>query len=422
MIFDQFCQTQVFVINLKSRIDKWNTVKPRIEEAGFFNIQQVNAVDGACIDLNNSFYPISNKDPEFKNNPGKVGCLLSHVQIWNDIVNLNLPQAIVFEDDVYFPQCWHSLVRQYVENTPQDFDVVYLGSQITNDYSKEIIQVPVCTTHAMLVSNYGARKLLQLISKEIYTLDNLLFDLMKENALTYYVWNAKKHNVENVHNQKHWRLRNSGLVYQDFTIKSDIDSTGQDYSFSNAWFEFQKPVHEKFLKSNMKILEIGAHEGRSTIFFLQSTVNMVYSIDPYDDSDLTSPVDKNTFTTFKANIQLTGQSHRHQLYKNYSHQILPELLLKQKTYDYILIDGSHIPHHILLDAVFCFHLLNPGGYLFFDDYLGGNKDDVANSKPKFGIDKFLDLYKDQLVIVYQQYHLVVMKTDKTLKKQRQYYF
>jgi len=82
-----------------------------------------------------------------------------------------------------------------------------------------------------------------------------------------------------------------------------------------------------------------------------------------------------------------------------------------KIYDYILIDGSHLAHDVLTDAVLCYWLLKPGGIMFFDDYGQNGEDATSTHFPRLAIDAFTRCFADQGQIVHRAYHLVFKKSN-----------
>ena len=189
-----------------------------------------------------------------------------------------------------------------------------------------------------------------------------------------------------------------------------------DFIYTNNWFEGQRPIHEKFLNSidyinnPIKILEIGSHEGRSSVFFSKYLVNKDSSltcIDPYLEEDTTTPVNSKTFDIYKNNIKLTGKESQIFLEKDFSFDVLLKLYLDKKLFDYILIDGSHLSKDVIEDAILSFKLLKSGGIMFFDDYLGG---DINTLKyPKIGIDSFINSFNNKIEILHVGYHYVIKK-------------
>jgi len=87
-----------------------------------------------------------------------------------------------------------------------------------------------------------------------------------------------------------------------------------------------------------------------------------------------------------------------------------KLLRKNKSFDFIYIDGSHNGEDILSDAIESFKLLKVNGLIFFDDFLQHDRDRQIQSYE--GIQKFLSLYSNYLIIEYFQNNLVVRKKNK----------
>lgn len=185
-------------------------------------------------------------------------------------------------------------------------------------------------------------------------------------------------------------------------------SCEKKYHFTTEWFEYQKQFIVQFISkpdTEYQILEIGAFEGRSTTFLIDNYLShpnsSIESIDPFVLADKTTPLTDSTYTIFLKNITNSKYPNKHRLYKAYSQQILPLLLVERKKYDLITIDGSHLTPDVLFDAVNSFHLLKNGGYMFFDDY--------GACDPKLAIDAFLTCFKDKLSTIHIGYHLIVKK-------------
>jgi hypothetical protein len=191
-----------------------------------------------------------------------------------------------------------------------------------------------------------------------------------------------------------------------------------NYQFTNDWFEKQKPIVERVMSglnsSNpLRILEIGAHEGRSTVFYIDNYLHhpesRIISIDPFDLSDPGSPVTSETRGRCEWNVRNSKFPSKHSFVYNYSIQALPALICAGERFDYVVIDGSHLSEDVLTDACLSFHLVKTNGILLFDDYLGGEDPDLNPIFPKLGIDAFLSAFRNRIEIVYMGYHVVVRR-------------
>jgi GR25 family glycosyltransferase involved in LPS biosynthesis len=221
-----------FVINMDECTDRWTLAESRICNAGFTNIHRFSGIDArnaftlaeAWARLGNP--PFDPTDPEFKEYPGKQGCLLSHVFLFQKMVNENIPYATIFEDDILFHCHWDTLAPQYYETTPkQDSDIIYYGSQLDHPMDGHIVQSPVFCTHAYGITRKGAAAFLELIlgaSKGIRTIDCIIIDKMKEHfyhkkeiPFTWWVWSGLPFPDPVAFQDAKWARRNTGLVFQD---------------------------------------------------------------------------------------------------------------------------------------------------------------------------------------------------------------
>tara|TARA_Y100000817_G_C16831980_1_gene533968 strand:+ start:451 stop:1320 length:870 start_codon:yes stop_codon:yes gene_type:complete len=143
-------------------------------------------------------------------------------------------------------------------------------------------------------------------------------------------------------------------------------ATSTDYTFTSDWFSPVIPLWEKTFasfaeKEDFKYLEVGVYEGRSFFWVLDHLARgknaEVHALDVFPDK---------IFYTFSANSVLSKQTSKIHVHKGYSREVLPKLV--NHKFDMIYIDGSHIAKNVMLDGLLAVELLNPGGYIIFDDY------------------------------------------------------
>jgi GR25 family glycosyltransferase involved in LPS biosynthesis len=116
---------KIFVINLDRRED-------RLEE--FFkicpisknNISRFKAIDGQELKINNEIQSLFN-DNRFGWLRGKIGCALSHYQIWTE--NQDKNNIIIFEDDIQFINNFKKNWKEIKDNLPKDFDLIPLNME-----------------------------------------------------------------------------------------------------------------------------------------------------------------------------------------------------------------------------------------------------------------------------------------------------
>jgi predicted O-methyltransferase YrrM len=116
------------------------------------------------------------------------------------------------------------------------------------------------------------------------------------------------------------------------------------FEFDENWHENQVPVlKEKFLplwegKKDLRALEIGSFEGRSTVWWLDNMdIKEMVCIDTWEGGEEHSHIDMNkVFENFKANVGDKVEWHQ-----GYSHDILMDLIKEGRKFDFIYVDGSH---------------------------------------------------------------------------------
>lgn len=190
------------------------------------------------------------------------------------------------------------------------------------------------------------------------------------------------------------------------------------YTFTQDWFSQYIPIWKKYLKHlkgkpNLRFLEIGSYEGKSTTWILDNILthqtSTIICIDPFtggfEHKDMgvdMQKVEKN----FINNIRLTKKSNQVQLIKDYSFRALRTLPLD--SFDCVYIDGSHLTKDVISDLILTHPLLKKGGVLICDDYDWEIYTDPLK-KPKTAIDFFMNVYRKEYVILLKQQQVFLMK-------------
>jgi len=174
-------KTPIFIINLASDIDKRKHME---------SVCESNNIDGRFIDAvygknlssieiqqiydKNLALEESGRELTF----GEIGCTLSHLHIYQTMMNENIEQAVVLEDDVLLTENFQKLIDN-VDLFPNDYDLMLLGyysdevteeitpaniwsrRKIINGVSSQRLVLPTYGTHGYLINKSGAQKLLK---------------------------------------------------------------------------------------------------------------------------------------------------------------------------------------------------------------------------------------------------------------------
>jgi GR25 family glycosyltransferase involved in LPS biosynthesis len=234
-----------FIINLETYNERLEYSKENITNAGFTDIRRFNAVKGSDHDqVKSALESLNNpKIHDEMGTPGKIGCLLSHLTLLKYIIDHNIQIATIFEDDVFFHPQWQTISYEYYNETPKDYDVIFIGNSVDSlrlgtPTSDKILTESCFCTHCYTVTLEGAKRLLDICLNWRYDIFNEIFpgqningiyviDIMYkftqmiinikkiEQKFTWYCWNGIIYQCEfNTIPFSRYNIANSGLVFQ----------------------------------------------------------------------------------------------------------------------------------------------------------------------------------------------------------------
>jgi predicted O-methyltransferase YrrM len=193
--------------------------------------------------------------------------------------------------------------------------------------------------------------------------------------------------------------------------------------FSEDWFSHNIPQLIEALKlvgwnsgAPHTIVEIGCHEGRSSLWMLSNLLShpesRLYSIDPFVSSEDDPDWGERHFDTYRANIAEHPDAHKVVLSREKSCDGLRQLLNNGVRANLIYVDGAHDAASVLTDLTMAYQLANIGALIVCDDYLKEAQDgrDILDT-PKLAIDAFANVFRRKVKILVGQrvYQLVFQK-------------
>jgi predicted O-methyltransferase YrrM len=196
-------------------------------------------------------------------------------------------------------------------------------------------------------------------------------------------------------------------------IKEELKT---NYIFTQDWFSGNIINWTHFLKElkdkpNLRFLEIGSYQGRSTVWLLENILtddtSSITCIDTFEGS-------AEHLKDFQYDLQTLFQVFSHNIY-NFKNKVniiknKSQIALKQinEQYDFIYIDGDHTASSVIEDAILSFSLLKKGGIMIFDDYMWScHKTPIDDPKP--AIDAFLLIYADKINVLFINSQVVIEK-------------
>lgn len=196
-----------YVINLKRRPDRLQEFFDRIP---FFkqSISVFEAIDGKQSEsINESLFVNENI------RCGAKGCAQSHYELWEKMVNEQIPYMIIFEDDCFFYESFMDNIDYVLNNIPSN-SIIHLDDHIKN--VEEITLKTKTNLNLMKIRKWTGTP------SYIITLDaaNNLLNFHKKNkfhrAVDWWIVEAGNKNIINRYSVS------DSLTYHIFKYKSDI--------------------------------------------------------------------------------------------------------------------------------------------------------------------------------------------------------
>lgn len=132
---------KIFLINLKRRQDRLKLFMDHYTLSDMKNmpIVKFDAIDGSKLEVDS--VPLSElaraelqqlkttgyRTKHYQLTKGAIGCYLSHVKLWENIIKNNYESVIIFEDDAQVPPDLLHQINANIRYIPTDWDIVLFG-------------------------------------------------------------------------------------------------------------------------------------------------------------------------------------------------------------------------------------------------------------------------------------------------------
>ena len=172
---DTYLIENVYIINLKRRSDRFDSFLECYNKCGLHNYKLIkfNAIDGEKLDLKKipmtqlailemkQLETIGFRYKHYQLTKGAIGCFLSHIKIWEHLVNSGKNNAIIFEDDARPPPNFKRTIGITMKHIPDDWDIVLFGKHCydCNDYGKYIKVNKFILLHSYVINKKGVLKI-----------------------------------------------------------------------------------------------------------------------------------------------------------------------------------------------------------------------------------------------------------------------
>lgn len=195
--WSEICSKETVILGLKRYSFRREYAKCLLEKLGFTCIRLVDAFDGFQENPDEALVKLGIHSSS-QIGPGHKGLCITFIRLLQEFIDSGESYRIFFEDDVLgHMDLPHGLGQKFWDETPKDFDILYLGNMMNPGDSKElVIQVPTYTTHALMITRNGARRILDLyrelgnMGEPLLALDIQLLQWELQKKLIWYCWNG----------------------------------------------------------------------------------------------------------------------------------------------------------------------------------------------------------------------------------------
>lgn len=147
----------IYIISLKKHKEsRLNPLLQDIKPDARYFIQHINSVNG-------------HEEIETFLSKGQIGCWLSHVDMWNDIIKRQHMIALILEDDadIQLPQKFQE-IQNIINELPSDWHMCYLGGRYAKPEEASAVSERLETSktsciwhsHCYLITQKGVQSLL----------------------------------------------------------------------------------------------------------------------------------------------------------------------------------------------------------------------------------------------------------------------
>ena len=168
---------EVYLINLDRRKDRLVKFMQCYNNSDMktYSINKFSAIDGSKVDVDTvpmtELALLEMKQLEttgfrykhYQLTKGAIGCYLSHVKIWENMLIHQHTTALIFEDDARPPPNFLRITKAYLKLIPQDWDIILLG-KVCNECEDLGTYYKVnrfILLHTYLINTYAIEKIIK---------------------------------------------------------------------------------------------------------------------------------------------------------------------------------------------------------------------------------------------------------------------
>ena len=188
----------VWVLNLKKDAHRLRFMAKQLRALSL-PYTAVEALDGALLSPEEWKLYSKARALEFSKRelvPGEIGCAISHARMWERIVRENIPEVLIFEDDVWIGKALPDILKNR-RRLPEDWELINFSTDAPQEpFGEFITDIYRASRHkelpdrasAYLLNAKGARKLLDHAYPIGHTADGLTWRTDITGVVSYGIY------------------------------------------------------------------------------------------------------------------------------------------------------------------------------------------------------------------------------------------
>jgi GR25 family glycosyltransferase involved in LPS biosynthesis len=250
--------SNVKVVNLERRADRKLDIIKLFKETKLTDFVFYKAVDGKTLESTNELKKLFQGN-DFGSRKGVIGCALSHLQLWNELVaDKNHSHYVIFEDDISVS---NSNFKERLEKLkPETEEVLFLGYHMFSHKREEVKHIYDVGANEIGANEIGANEIkIEPLNKNLYIGGTFAYTINKVGAqklITYISENGIKHGIDylmKITPGLNMKELQPLLVWSDWyedtgkPIDTDIQANYDSLDFNNTMedaFEFKPQLDQ----------------------------------------------------------------------------------------------------------------------------------------------------------------------------------
>jgi len=201
----------IICINLDRRLERWQRAQRAFAAHGIQPVRRFSASDGNELAL----------PRDWIHTPGAYGCLQSHLRAVREARDAGVSSVLIFEDDVVFDPQFKEKFATFIEELPDDWDMLFLGALHKDEplrLSEHIARITKAnSTFAYAIRNTVFDAFIELNSRAEHVLDMNNYVLQERfNCYCFMpnlVWVESEYSDVQQRIENHWYLEKSLVLF-----------------------------------------------------------------------------------------------------------------------------------------------------------------------------------------------------------------